>query len=104
MLVYIIAASLFILCILADLLFHVFSPKKEGEFSPDLRIWAIGILLGTALLVFSKIFPLLEKALDFDPFPFPCSQVVIYVSTLVFLIALIGIFIRALVKISKEDS
>lgn len=102
--VYIIAAGIFILCILSDLLFHRFSSKKERAFSPDLRIWAIGIVLGTAVLVFSKILPILEKALDFDLSPYPCSQVFIYVSTLVFLLALIGIFIWAVVKISKEES
>ncbi len=102
--VYIIAAGIFILCILSDLLFHKVSSKKEKEFFPDLRIWAIGIVLGTAVLVFSEILPILEKVLDFDPSLYPSSQVVIYVSTLVFLIALIGIFIWAVVKISRDEN
>jgi hypothetical protein len=102
--IYIIAASIFVLCILADLLFHIFSKRKEKEFFPDLRIWAIGIFLGTAVLVFSKILPILEKVIDLDPSPYPTAQVLIYISTLVFLAALIGIFIWAVVKISKDES
>ncbi|MGD2086608.1 MAG: hypothetical protein PVH61_10525 [Candidatus Aminicenantes bacterium] len=105
--VYIISAGIFILCIFLDLLFNIVSPKKDKEFFPNLRIWAIGILLGTAVLIFSKILPTLDKldkALDIDQFPYPTSQVITYISTLVFLIVLIGIFIWAVIKISKEDS
>ena len=103
--IYLIALLVFIFCIISDILFCVFSKTKneEKQISPDLRIWGLGILLGIAIILFYHISPLLKKIVDFDTFPYTIFQIIYYISTLIFLIVLILIFIWAILKISKED-
>lgn len=99
----------FLIAFWVDLISYSFFPgnaeanndtKKKDRYIPNIRLLALGISSGGSVALLAYVFPFVERILVLTTI-YP-KHALPYIVTLLFILALVGFFFSAIVKIAMD--